>query len=98
MKAGKIRHLGLSNESSWGVMRFIFGAEQGIGPRVVSLQNAYNLVNRTFEVNLAEVCDREDVGLLAYSPIAQGYLSGKYNRGARPARCALDAVQSWPAL
>jgi aryl-alcohol dehydrogenase-like predicted oxidoreductase len=85
VNAGKIRHLGLSNESSWGVMRFIFGAEQGIGPRVVSLQNAYNLVNRTFEVNLAEVCEREDVGLLAYSPIAQGYLSGKYNHGARPA-------------
>jgi len=85
VKAGKIRHLGLSNESSWGVMRFLFASEQGVGPRVASLQNAYNLVNRTFEVNLAEVCDREDVGLLAYSPIAQGYLSGKYNHGARPA-------------
>ena len=84
VKSGKIRHLGLSNESSWGVMRFLFAAEQGHGPRVASLQNAYNLVNRTFEVNLAEVADREDVSLLAYSPIAQGYLSGKYNHGARP--------------
>jgi len=84
VKSGKIRHLGLSNESSWGVMRFIFAAEQGIGPRVASLQNAYNLVNRTFEVNLAEVSDREEVSLLAYSPLAQGYLSGKYNHGARP--------------
>ncbi len=84
VKAGKVRHVGLSNESAWGVMRFLFAAEQGIGPRVVSVQNAYNLVNRTFEVNLAEVADREQVGLLAYSPIAQGYLSGKYNHGARP--------------
>jgi aryl-alcohol dehydrogenase-like predicted oxidoreductase len=82
--AGKIRHLGLSNESSWGVMRFIAESDKGVGPRPVSLQNAYNLVNRTYEVNLAETCDREDVGLLAYSPIAQGYLTGKYDHGARP--------------
>lgn len=85
VKSGKIRHIGLSNESSWGVMRFVFESEKGTGPRVVSLQNAYNLVNRTFEVNLAEVCDREDVSLLAYSPLAQGYLTGKYDHGARPA-------------
>lgn len=85
VKAGKIRHVGLSNESAWGVMRFLFAAEQGGGPRVVSVQNAYNLVNRSFEVNLAEVTDREQVSLLAYSPLAQGYLTGKYNHGARPA-------------
>lgn len=85
VKAGKVRHLGLSNESSWGVMRFVFESEKGVGPRPVSLQNAYNLVNRTFEVNLAEVCDREEVSLLAYSPLAQGYLTGKYDHGARPA-------------
>lgn len=85
VKSGKIRHFGLSNESSWGVMRFVFESEKGTGPRPVSLQNAYNLVNRTFEVNLAEVCDREEVSLLAYSPLAQGYLTGKYDHGARPA-------------
>ena len=85
VQAGKIRHLGLSNESSWGVMKFLAEAEKGVGPRVVSLQNAYNFVNRSFEVNLAEVSDREDVGLLAYSPLAQGYLSGKYDDGALPA-------------
>lgn len=85
VKAGKIRHLGLSNESSWGVMKFIAESEPGVGPRPVSLQNAYNLVNRTFEVNLAEVCDREEVSLLAYSPLAQGYLTGKYDDGALPA-------------
>lgn len=84
VKAGKIRHFGLSNESSWGVMRFVFESEKGAGPRPVSVQNAYNLVNRTFEVSLAEVSDREDVGLLAYSPLAQGYLTGKYDHGARP--------------
>jgi aryl-alcohol dehydrogenase-like predicted oxidoreductase len=84
-KAGKIRHLGLSNESSWGLMTFLREAENGIGPRAVSLQNAYNLVNRTYEVNLAEVSDREDVSLLAYSPLAQGYLTGKYDDGAVPA-------------
>ena len=84
VKAGKIRHLGLSNESSWGTMKFIAEAEKGVGPRVQSIQNAYNLVNRTFEVNLAEVCDREEVSLLAYSPLAQGYLTGKYDDGALP--------------
>jgi aryl-alcohol dehydrogenase-like predicted oxidoreductase len=82
--AGKIRHFGLSNESSWGVMRFVAESDRGVGPRVASLQNAYNLVNRTFEVNLAEVCGREEVSLLAYSPLAQGYLTGKYDHGARP--------------
>lgn len=84
VKAGKIRHFGLSNESSWGVMRFIAEADKGLGPRLVSLQNAYNFVNRGFEVNLAEVCEREQVSLLAYSPLAQGYLTGKYDHGARP--------------
>ncbi len=83
--AGKIRHVGLSNETAWGTMRFVQAAETGHGPRVVSIQNAYNLVNRTFEIGLAEVALREQVGLLAYSPLGQGYLTGKYQRGARPA-------------
>jgi aryl-alcohol dehydrogenase-like predicted oxidoreductase len=84
LKAGKIRHFGVSNENSWGVMRFIAEANKSAGPRVASIQNAYNLVNRTFEVNLAEVCGRENVALLAYSPLGQGYLSGKYDNGAKP--------------
>ncbi|WOJ89435.1 aldo/keto reductase [Methylocapsa polymorpha] len=84
VKAGKVRHVGLSNETSWGTMRFIHAAEAGRGPRVVSIQNAYHLLNRTFEVGLAEIALREKVGLLAYSPLAQGYLTGKYQRGARP--------------
>jgi aryl-alcohol dehydrogenase-like predicted oxidoreductase len=83
-REGKIRHFGLSNESSWGVMRFVAESDKGVGPRLASIQNAYNLVNRTFEVNLAEICDREGVSLLAYSPLAQGYLTGKYDHGALP--------------
>jgi len=83
--AGKIRHVGLSNETAWGTMRFVQAAEAGHGPRVVSIQNAYNLTNRTFETGLAEIAMRENVGLLAYSPLGQGYLTGKYQRGARPA-------------
>ncbi|WP_336056276.1 aldo/keto reductase [Nitratireductor sp. CH_MIT9313-5] len=84
VKAGKIRHLGLSNESTWGLMRYLAESDRGVGPRVQSIQNAYNLVNRLFEVNLAEACTREDVSLLAYSPLAQGYLTGKYDGGALP--------------
>lgn len=85
VKAGKIRHIGLSNESAWGTMSFLHKAETGKLPRVRSIQNAYNLINRTFEVALAEIAMREQVGLLAYSPLAQGYLTGKYLNGARPA-------------
>ena len=81
---GKIRHIGLSNESAWGVSRFLQAHIAGCGPRVASIQNAYNLLNRTFEIGLAEIAMREDVGLLAYSPLAQGYLTGQYQRGARP--------------
>jgi aryl-alcohol dehydrogenase-like predicted oxidoreductase len=82
--AGKIRHVGLSNESAWGTMTFLRHAESRGLPRVQSIQNAYSLVNRTFEVALAEVAEREGVGLLAYSPLAQGYLTGKYRGGALP--------------
>lgn len=83
--AGKIRHIGLSNETAWGLSRFLHLAEtQGL-PRVASVQNAYNLLNRTYEDGLSEFHPREKVGLLAYSPLAQGFLSGKYRNGARPA-------------
>jgi aryl-alcohol dehydrogenase-like predicted oxidoreductase len=84
VQAGKIRHFGLSNESAWGVMRCLALAEAHGWPRVQSIQNAYSLVNRTFETALAEIALREDVGLLAYSPLAQGYLTGKYMHGALP--------------
>jgi aryl-alcohol dehydrogenase-like predicted oxidoreductase len=78
VKAGKVRHIGLSNEHPWGVMEFLRLAwELGL-ERVVSIQNPYSLVNRTFETGLAEIAFRERLGLLAYSPLAFGHLSGKY--------------------
>jgi aryl-alcohol dehydrogenase-like predicted oxidoreductase len=82
--AGKIRHIGLSNETPWGIMRFLQTAEQLGLPRVVSIQNPYCLLNRTYEVGCAEVSWREQCGLLAYSPLGFGVLSGKYLNGARP--------------
>ena len=85
VEEGKIRHIGLSNETAWGVSRFLHLSDTGRGPRVASIQNVYNLLSRTFEIGLAEMALREQVGLLAYSPLAQGYLTGKYQRGARPA-------------
>ncbi len=84
VKTGKIRAVGVSNETAWGTMRHIMAAESNGRPRIASIQNAYNLLNRTFEIGLSEISLREDVGLLAYSPLAQGYLTGKYEGGALP--------------
>jgi len=84
VEKGSIRHIGVSNETAWGVMRFLRAAERTGGPRIASIQNAYNLVNRTFELGLSEIAVQEDVGLLAYSPLGQGYLTGKYQGGALP--------------
>ena len=78
VQSGKIRHIGLSNETPWGTMRFIQLAQERGWPRAVSIQNPYSLLNRSFEVGLAEVAHREHIGLLAYSPLAFGMLSGKY--------------------
>lgn len=85
VKAGKVRAIGLSNETPWGVMRFLQAAQTLGLPRVASIQNAYNLVNRNFEDGLSEIALREDVGLLPYSPLGGGTLSGKYIGGVRPA-------------
>ena len=84
-KAGKIREWGVSNETSWGVMKYQQLADTHGLPRMVSIQNEYNLLDRKFDTDLAEVCHHEKVGLLAYSPLAAGLLSGKYLNGARPA-------------
>ena len=83
--SGKVRFIGLSNETPWGVMSFLKLAEQHNLPRVVSVQNAYSLVSRAFEVGLSEISYEEQVGLLGYSPLGQGYLTGKYENGALPA-------------
>ncbi len=85
VQEGKIRHLGISNETPWGVAEYLRVArEQGMA-RIQSIQNPYSLLNRSFEVGLAEFTHRESVGLLAYSPLAFGVLSGKYLHGAKPA-------------
>ncbi len=89
IQAGKIRHIGLSNETPWGIMRFLHIAEQLNLPRMVSVQNPYNLLNRSYEIGAAEVSWREHCGLLAYSPLGFGILSGKYIDGARPAGARL---------
>lgn len=81
IKAGKIRHIGISNEKAWGTMRYLQESKVNNLPRIVTIQNAYSLLNRVFEGDLAEIAIRENVGLLAYSPMAFGVLSGKYIKG-----------------
>lgn len=84
VKAGKIRYIGLSNETPWGVIEFLRLARERSLPTVVSIQNAFNLINRTYENGLSELTRHEDVPLLAYSPLAFGHLTGKYIAGAKP--------------
>jgi aryl-alcohol dehydrogenase-like predicted oxidoreductase len=84
VKAGKIRHIGLSNETPWGTMQMLKLAEQKNLPKIVSIQNPYSLLNRSFEIGLAEIACREKVGLLPYSPLGFGVLSGKYLDGKMP--------------
>ena len=80
VREGKIRYVGLSNETPWGVMEFLRLAEESGLPRIFSVQNSYNLINRVFEYGMSEIAFREQVPLLAYSPLAFGLLSGKYLR------------------
>ncbi|HWA14747.1 MAG TPA: NADP(H)-dependent aldo-keto reductase [Burkholderiales bacterium] len=89
VKAGKIRHIGVSNESPWGVMEFVRLARTRGLPMIASIQNAYSLLNRGFEPALSEVSRREGVPLLAYSPLAFGHLTGKYLNGTQPAGARL---------
>ncbi|RLA16540.1 MAG: NADP(H)-dependent aldo-keto reductase [Gammaproteobacteria bacterium] len=91
--SGKVRHLGISNETPWGAMRWLQAAQTLNLPRVVSIQNPYSLLNRSFEIGLAEVSHRESIGLLAYSPMAFGTLSGKYIDGTAGAD---DRVNQFP--
>jgi aryl-alcohol dehydrogenase-like predicted oxidoreductase len=112
VKAGKVRYLGLSNETPWGLAQFLKLADEAGLPRVVSIQNAYNLINRIFEYGLAEMCYREQVGLMAYSPLGFGVLTGKYLSGQGSGRLSLfpafgqryqkpfvaDAVSEYSAL
>lgn len=81
IKAGKIRHIGISNEKAWGTMRYLEESKTNNLPRMITIQNAYSLLNRVFEGDMAEISIRENIGLLAYSPMAFGVLSGKYIKG-----------------
>ncbi len=78
IKAGKIRYIGVSNETPWGIMKYLQLAEKHDLPRIVSIQNPYNLLNRSFEIGISEIAHREELPLLAYSPLAFGALTGKY--------------------
>lgn len=78
VRQGKVRAIGVSNETSWGLMRYLSAAAELGLPRMASIQNPYNLLNRSFEIGLAEICMRENVGCLPYSPLGFGVLSGKY--------------------
>jgi aryl-alcohol dehydrogenase-like predicted oxidoreductase len=94
VNAGKIRHIGLSNEHPWGIMEFVRIARELGLPCVVSTQNAYNLLNRGFEYGLSEVCFREKIGLLAYSALAFGHLTGKYLSNPH----AAGRITQWPSF
>ena len=85
IQKGRIRYIGLSNETPWGTMKFLHLAEKLGLEKFVSVQNPYNLLNRTYELGMSEIAHYEGVGLLAYSPLAFGYLTGKFRHGARPA-------------
>ncbi len=84
IKQGKIKHIGISNEAPWGMMRYLEESKYHNLPRIKTIQNPYSLLNRLFEIGLSEMCLRENVGLLAYSPMAFGMLSGKYLQGMQP--------------
>jgi len=87
---GKIKHVGLSNETPWGLSEFLELSKEKNLPRMLSVQNPYNLLNRTYEVGLAEMSVREQAGLLAYSPLACGYLSGKYRNKQLPKNSRME--------
>ena len=84
IKQGKVKHVGLSNETPWGTMKYLQTAEAHGLPRMSTIQNSYSLVHRSYEYGMSEVSLRENIGLLAYSPLAQGVLSGKYLNGGKP--------------
>lgn len=92
--AGKVRYIGVSNETPWGLMQYLMLAKEKNWPRVVSIQNPYSLLNRSFEVGLAEMAIKEQCGLLAYSPLGFGVLSGKYVAGHRPEGSRLDVFRN----
>ena len=98
VQQGKIRHIGLSNETPWGTMKYLELSKTKSLPRVVSIQNAYNLINRAYEVGLSEVTNHEQVSLLSYSPLGQGILTGKYLNGQMPQGSRLALFGDGPLM
>ena len=95
VKQGKIRYVGLSNETAWGLSKFLELSKMKGLPKMMSVQNPYNLLNRTYEVGLAEISIREQSGLLAYSPLAFGYLTGKYRNNKLPAKSRMQLFKNF---
>lgn len=95
VKAGKVRQIGVSNETPWGVSEFLRLARDTGAPRIISIQNAYSLLNRVFEIGLSEIALREQVGLLAYSPLGAGHLTGKYLGGTIPPGSRRDVASQF---
>lgn len=93
VQQGKVRHLGISNETPWGVMQYQYLARINAWPTIVSVQNPYSLLNRTYEIGLAEISHREKMGLLAYSPLGFGVLTGKYLDDNAPSDARLSLFQ-----
>ncbi len=93
--AGKVRYVGISNETPWGATQYLNLANERQWPRIISIQNPYSLLNRSYEIGLAEFSHREQVDLLAYSPLGFGVLSGKYLNGARPAGARLTLFEAY---
>ena len=108
IEKGKIRHVGLSNESAWGTAQWLRLADDGALPRMASIQNEYSLLCRLFDTDLAELAHNEDVGLLAFSPLACGLLTGKYQADTPPPQGSRKSITSelggritprlWPAI
>lgn len=96
VRSGKIRYYGLSNETPWGTCQFLKAADQQGAPRPISIQNAFSLLNRTYETQMAEVSFHEKIPLLAYSPLAFGFLTGKYRHGARPEGSRVVCFPEYP--
>ncbi len=95
IKTGKVRHIGVSNETAFGLMKYLEISDNKSLPRVVSIQNPYSLVNRTYEVGLSEISVRESCGLLAYYPLATGYLTGKYRNNQMPKNSRQALFKGW---
>ena len=95
IEQGKIRYVGLSNETAWGLSKFLELSKMKGLPKMMSVQNPYNLLNRTYEVGLAEISVREQSGLLAYSPLAFGYLTGKYRNNKLPAKSRMQLFKNF---